>query len=215
MNFSFTRDALYVCTCVMGVGAGLMLKILKHKSPAPGRPLSETPPAEGGASKAGARERMAVTTGIFLCAVAIFSFGVLTIVTGGSFFYDKGLVRAAALIFLISTFVSLFPIAGGFPVFVIVSVYYIYIVGCFFSLNKNEYDGYVKTEYNTRPVCVKAGDLIPIVGGELRYGSTPQKENFIFRREEFYISPANNRLSFSFLDARKPPTVPSLAKVGG
>jgi hypothetical protein len=174
-TFAIARDAFYVSALFLGLAAGFTLRIFKTRG----------------------QKNALVTATLYL-----FSLGVLTItfvlnLSQGAVLYDRGLVLTALCVASFTAFCVFFPVSAAFPAIIIAGAVTVWAGTVFWRFPREpDPEKAVQT-------AVRCGDLIPVIGGEIRYLDR-EPANSIFFREEFAIlSPAKNRLVFSYVSNRE------------
>jgi hypothetical protein len=175
-TFAAARDAFYVSALLMGLSVGFALSTLKTR-----------------------RRRAGVITGsMYLFSIALFFTTFVLILSRGAVLRDGELVRAALSIAAFAVVCALFPIQMAFPAFI--------IAGALVVWTGVEFRRYPQEPNPHKPVqvAVRSGDLLPIIGGEIRYLDREPDNGLLFREEFAVISPTKHRFVFSFVSNQEP-----------
>jgi hypothetical protein len=175
VTFAVARDAFYVSALLMGLAIGFALRILKTQ-----------------------KHRSVLVTGVFyLFSLAILVAAFVLIFSRGAVLYDSALVRAALCIIGFVTFCVFFPVPAAFPAIILAGAVTVWAGIVFWRFPRNP------DPEKTVQIATQCGDLIPVIGGDIRY-LDKEPANGIFFREEFAIlTPAKNRLIFSYVSNRE------------
>jgi hypothetical protein len=174
-TFAAARDAFYLSALVMGLALGFALRILKTH-----------------------RHRSALITGVLY----LFSFALLVTTfvlafSNGAVLYDRALLLAALCFAGFTTVCVLFPVQAAYPAVIIAGLLTVWIAVMFWRYPKSP------DPEKTVQIAVRCGDLIPVIGGETRYLDKKPVNSLVFREEFAILSPAKNRLVFSFVTNRE------------
>jgi hypothetical protein len=182
-TFAAARDAFYGAALLMGLAVGFALRILKTR-----------------------RHRDVLVTGVMhLFSLALFVTALVLVFSQGAVLYEGGLVRVALFIAVLTVICVFFPVQAAFPAVIIAGVFVVWTAVMFWQYPK-EPDSQKSVQ-----VAVRSGDLLPIIGGETRYFDREPANRLLFREEFAILSPAKNRLVFSFVSNRESP--PSLSRL--
>jgi uncharacterized membrane protein (UPF0136 family) len=175
-TFAAARDAFYGSALLMGFAVGFALRILKAR-----------------------RHRdVLVTAVLYLFSLALFVATLVLVFSHGAVLYESGLVRTALFIAAFTALCVFFPVQAAFPAVIIAGVFIVW-AGAAFGRHPKEPDPQKSVQ-----VAVHSGDLLPIIGGEIRYFDREPANSLLFREEFAILSPAKNRLVFSFVSDREP-----------
>jgi hypothetical protein len=174
-TFAAARDAFYVSALLMGLALGFALRIVKTR-----------------------KHRNILVTGVlYLFSFAFLVTTIVLILSQGAVLYDPELVRVALCIAAFTVVCVLFPVQAAFPVVMIAGVLTVWTAVLFW-----QYPREADPEKNVQ-IAVRCGDLIPVIGGEVRYLDKEPASSLVFREEFAILSPAKNRLVFSFVSNRE------------
>jgi hypothetical protein len=177
-TFAAARDAFYGAALLMGLAVGFALRILKTQ-----------------------RRRDVLVTGvIYLFSLALFVMALVLVLSHGAVLYEGGLVRVALFIAMWTTICVFFPIQAAFPAVIIAGAVVVWVAVAFWR-HPDE-----PNPQQSVQTAVRGGDLIPIIGGETRYFDREPANSLLFREEFAILSPAKNRLVFSFVSNREAPS---------
>jgi vacuolar-type H+-ATPase subunit I/STV1 len=174
-TFAAARDAFYGAALLVGLAVGFALRILKGRK----------------------YRNMLVTGALYLFSLALFVTAVVFIFSRGAVLYDRDLVRVALSIAGFTVICVLFPVTAAYPAVMIAGALVVW-VGIVFWRYPREPDPQKNVQ-----IAVRCGDLIPLIGGETRYFDREPDDSPLFREEFAILSPAKNRLVFSFVSNRK------------
>jgi hypothetical protein len=174
-TFAVARDAFYAAALLMGLALGFALRVLK------------TP-----------EYRSVLVTGtLYLFSAALLAITIVLVMSQGAVVYDRGLVRAALCIMGLTVVCVFFPVPVGFPAVIATGILIVW-AGVVFWRYPHE-----PNPQKTVQTAVRCGDLIPAIGGEVRYLDREPVNGLFFREEFAILSPAKNRLAFSFVSNRE------------
>jgi hypothetical protein len=174
-TFAAARDAFYGAALLMGLAIGFALRILKTR-----------------------RRRDVLVTGvIYLFSLALFVTTLVLIFSQGAVLYEGGLVGVALFIAVCTAICVFFPVQAAFPAVIITGVFVVWAAAAFWRYPKEP------DLQKSVQVAVYSGDLLPVIGGETRYFDREPANSLLFREEFAILSPAKNRLVFSFVSTRK------------
>jgi lysylphosphatidylglycerol synthetase-like protein (DUF2156 family) len=170
-TFAAARDTFYGSALLMGLAVGFALRILKAR-----------------------RHRDVLVTGVmYLFSLALFVTALVLILSHGAVLYERGLVRVALFIVIGTAICAFFPVQAAFPAVIIAGVLVVWAAAVFWQYPKDP------DPQKSVQVAVRSGDLLPIIGGEIRYFDREPANSLLFREEFAILSPAKNRLAFSFV----------------
>ncbi|MDR1469929.1 MAG: hypothetical protein LBT00_11630 [Spirochaetaceae bacterium] len=173
-TFAVARDAFYGAALLMGLAVGFALRVLKTR-----------------------RHRDVLVTGVmYLFSLALFVTALVLILSHGAVLYEGGLVRVALFIAVFTAVCVFFPIPAAFPAIIIAGLFVVW-AGAAFWRYPTEPDPQKSVQ-----TAVRSGDLLPIIGGEIRYFDREPANGLLFHEEFAILSPAKNRLVFSFVSNR-------------
>jgi hypothetical protein len=229
-SFARARDALYLVSVIAGITAGCSFKTLLHTIGFRKRELAhesansfaQTSTAK---KKSAARLNRIWTIILYLLSAAIFAVAVLTAVSKGSVYSDAGLFRIALFVAAAAFAGSAFPLWAGVPLIILGGAASVWLGAVFLRLPAAPADkaflaaaesAYLRSSAEEtgwlppEQVLIRAGDLIPVVGGQIRYSRhAPSAAQSVFQKlfieEDFYFSANRRRLRFSFIDYSNPP----------
>jgi hypothetical protein len=170
-TFATARDAFYVSSLFLGLATGFTLRIFKTRE----------------------HKNVLITATLYLFSLGVFAAMFVVVLSQGTVLYDCGLVRAALCIAGFTAFCVFFPVSVAFPAILIAGVVTVWAGAVFWRFPHEPDPGKVVQ------TAIRCGDLVPLIGGEIRYLDR-EPTNSIFFHEEFAIlSPAKNRLVFSYV----------------
>jgi hypothetical protein len=173
-TFAIARDAFYMSALFLGLATGFALRVFKTRE----------------------RKNALITATLYLFSLGVLTATFILVLSQGAVLYDRGLVLAALCIAGFTALCVFFPVPAAFPAIIIAGVVTVW-AGAVFWRFPREPDPAKAVQ-----TAVRCGDLLPVIGGEVRYLDR-EPANGIFFREEFAIlSPAKNRLVFSFVSNR-------------
>jgi hypothetical protein len=174
VSFAAARDMFYLGAALVGVALGFLLRAFRVR---------------GDGRWRGAQ----VTLSMYLFSAAIFVMALALVFSRGAALYDGGLIRMVLCVIGVSALCVFFPIHVGFPMVILLGALIVWA-------------GAVFWRFPTTPVpersfqtAVRAGDLLPIIGGGVRYLPREPGAGVLFREEFAILSPAKHRLVFSFV----------------
>jgi vacuolar-type H+-ATPase subunit I/STV1 len=174
-TFATARDMFYVSALLMGLALGFALRILKK----------------------GKHRSVLITGVLYLFSLAVLVTTFVLILSRGAVFYDQGLVLIALCIFGLTAICVFFPIPTAFPAIIIAGILAVWIGAAFWRFPREP------DSQRTVQIAVRSGDLIPLIGGEIRYLDKEPANGLFFHEEFAILSPAKNRLVFSFVSSRE------------
>jgi hypothetical protein len=174
-TFAAARDAFYVSALLMGLAVGFALRILKMR---------------------GHRDAL-VTTVMYLFSAALLAWALVLILSRGAVLYDTDLLRAALCIACFTVLCVWFPVQAAYPAVMIAGIFIVW-AGFAFWRYPQEPDPRQNIQ-----IAVRSGDLIPVIGGQIRYLDREPASTPFFREEFAILSPVKNRLVFSFVPDRE------------
>ena len=174
-TFAAARDTFYGAALLVGLAVGFALRILKTR-----------------------RYRDALVTGVlYLFSAALLATASVLIFSRGAVLYEDGLIYAVLFIAVFTAVCVFFPIQAAFTAVIAAGVFVVW-VGAAFWRYPTEPDPQKSVQ-----VAVRSGDLFPLIGGETRYFDQEPASSLLFREEFAVLSPAKNRLVFSFVSNRE------------
>jgi hypothetical protein len=174
-TFAAARDAFYGAALLVGLAVGFALRILKTR-----------------------RNRGVLVTGVmYLFSLALFVTALVLIFSKGAVLYEDGLVRVALFIAVLTAVCVFFPVQVAFPTVIIAGVVVVWAAAAFWRY-PTEPDSQKSVQ-----IAVQGGDLLPLIGGEIRYFDREPANSLLFREEIAILSPAKNRFVFSFVSNRE------------
>jgi hypothetical protein len=174
-TFAQARDAFYVSALLMGLAIGFALRILKTR-----------------------KRRSVLATGVlYLFSIAVLVTTFVLILSWGAVLYDRELVRAVLCIIGVTAVCVLFPIQAAFPAVLIAGLLTVWTAIIFWQFPRKP------DPEKAVQIAVHSGDLIPVIGGEIRYFDREPASGLFFHEEFAILSPAKNRLVFSFVSNRE------------
>jgi hypothetical protein len=174
-TFAAARDAFYVSALLMGLATGFALRILRTQ-----------------------KNRDALVTGVlYLFSLAVFAVASVLVLSRGAVLYDRGLFRMALCITVFVAVCVLFPVRAAFPAVIIAGIVTVWAGAAFWRFPRNP------DPEKAVQVAARSGDLIPVIGGEIRYLDKEPASGLFFREEFAILSPTKNRLVFSYISSRE------------
>jgi vacuolar-type H+-ATPase subunit I/STV1 len=177
-TFAVARDMFYISALLMGLALGFALRILKK-----------------------GKHRGALITGVlYLFSLAVLFAAFVLILSRGAVLYDRELVRIALCIIGLTAICVYFPIPTAFPAIITAGILIVWTGAVFWRFPREP------DSHRTVQTAVRSGDLIPLIGGEIRYLDKEPANSLFFHEEFAILSPAKNRLVFSFVSSREIPS---------
>ena len=170
-TFMAARDAWYAAALLLGAAAGWSLRAFFTRS----------------------RHTAFGTFVLYFISAAVFAAACVLIFSRGAVLYDGALVRISLCIFGLAALGAAFPLYAGWPLTTLAGVAVIW-AGVVFLRHPSLPDPMREGE-----VAVHSGDLIPVIGGEVRYFPAEPDGLPLFREEFAVLSPSKHRLVFSFI----------------
>jgi hypothetical protein len=174
-TFATARDALYVSALFLGLAIGFTLRIFKTRE----------------------HKSVLITATLYLFSLGVFAATVVIVLSQGAVLYDCGLVLTAFCIAGFTAFCVFFPVTAAFPAILIAGVVTVWAGAVFWRFPREP------DPEKTAQTAIRCGDLVPVIGGEIRYLDREPAHSLFFHEEFAILSPAKNRLVFSFVSNRE------------